>query len=204
MGSMPALSVIVPTYNEALNLPILAWLLHEHLHGLVDYEVVVVDDASPDGTADVAMRLAASMPQLRLRLVSRPGKLGLGSAYARGLAECKGGLVLLMDADLSHHPKYVPAFLARQAATQCDIVTGTRYVRGGGVAGWSLSRKVVSRGANIAASFLLGATTSDLTGSFRLYRRGVLQRLLTETTSKGYTFQMEVIIIPFHSRSFQR
>uniref|UniRef100_A0A6U2JBC8 Dolichol-phosphate mannosyltransferase subunit 1 n=1 Tax=Chlamydomonas euryale TaxID=1486919 RepID=A0A6U2JBC8_9CHLO len=193
----PALSIIVPTYNEAANLPLLAWLLNRHLStppATVDFELVVVDDSSPDGTAAVAEHLAAALPQLLLKVVSRPGKLGLGSAYIEGLKAARGQLVLLMDADLSHHPKYIPLFLEKQRATGCDIVTGTRYRAGGGVAGWTLSRKVVSRGANIMASFLLGATTSDLTGSFRLYRRSVLESLLQVSTSSGYAFQMEVIV----------
>ncbi len=88
--------------------------------------------------------------------------------------------------------RYIPSFLEMQRRTGCDIVTGTRYCKGGGVAGWSLSRKIVSRGANLVASFLLGATTSDLTGAYRLYRKAVLEDLLSSTTSVGYAFQMEV------------
>jgi dolichol-phosphate mannosyltransferase len=98
------------------------------------------------------------------------------------------------------HGRYIPAFLEKQQETGCDIVTGTRYRQGGGVAGWSLGRKIVSRGANLAASFLLGATTSDLTGAFRMYRRDVLEKLLTKTTSVGYAFQMEIIVRAQYSR----
>jgi hypothetical protein len=90
--------------------------------------------------------------------------------------------------------RYIPAFLDKQRQTGCDIVTGTRYIRGGGVSGWSMMRKTVSRGANLAASFLLGASSSDLTGAFRLYKRDVLSKLLSCTASTGYAFQMEVII----------
>lgn len=100
------LSIIVPTFNEAENVPIVAWLIHKHLDGLgIDWEVIIVDDSSPDGTAEVARELARTMPQLRLAVVSRPCKLGLGSAYVKGLEHAKGELVLLLDADLSHHPK---------------------------------------------------------------------------------------------------
>jgi dolichol-phosphate mannosyltransferase len=100
------LSIIVPTYNEAENLPIISWLIHKHLDGLgLEWEVIIVDDSSPDGTAEVARELAKTMPQLRLVVVSRPCKLGLGTAYAKGLEHAKGRFVLLLDADLSHHPK---------------------------------------------------------------------------------------------------
>lgn len=104
---MPLLSIIVPTYNEAFNMPLLAVMLARHVGPACgqEYEVLVVDDTSPDGTAAVVQRLACQMPQLRLRLLQRPGKLGLGSAYREGLSEARGELVLLMDADLSHHPK---------------------------------------------------------------------------------------------------
>lgn len=99
------LSVIVPTYNEAENLPLLLWLLRKHIPSEVAWEVIVVDDASPDGTADLADRLARDWPQLVLRVLRRSHKAGLGSAYSHGLQQARGEFVLLLDADLSHHPK---------------------------------------------------------------------------------------------------
>jgi dolichol-phosphate mannosyltransferase len=104
VSSQPKLSIIVPTYNEALNTPILAWLLHKHLSHEA-YELIIVDDASPDGTAEVSRRLASLWPDLPLVVLSRPCKMGLGSAYMHGLKVARGELVLLLDADLSHHPK---------------------------------------------------------------------------------------------------
>jgi dolichol-phosphate mannosyltransferase len=188
-------SVIVPTYNERENVPYLAWLIEAAFRRVgAPWEIVFVDDASPDGTQDVIRRLQQLFGADRILLRPRPGKLGLGTAYAHGLAHASGSWVFLMDADLSHHPKYIPDFIARQRATRADIVSGTRYVAPGGVAGWDLGRKLTSRGANVLASTLLGATTSDLTGAYRLYRRDVLAALLSQTRSRGYAFQMEVIV----------
>ncbi len=100
------LSIIIPTYNEALNIPIVAWILHKHLAGKgVTYEVIIVDDASPDGTAGVVRKLSEGWPELAIVVLSRPRKLGLGSAYVHGLKSARGEFVILLDADLSHHPK---------------------------------------------------------------------------------------------------
>jgi dolichol-phosphate mannosyltransferase len=129
MGSIPPyLSIIVPTYNEALNIPVLAWLINRTLEKYpVSYELIIVDDASPDGTAKVCRGLAQHWPSLPIRVLSRPSKLGLGSAYLHGI-EAEGGargeFVLLLDADLSHHPKYIPMFIEKQKTTRCDVVTG--------------------------------------------------------------------------------
>ena len=124
----------------------------------------------------------------------RAGKLGLGTAYAHGLKHAAGDFIIIMDADLSHHPKYIGDMIDKQQKHGLDIVTGTRYI-GGGVHGWNTWRKLVSSGANFAAGFLLQPGVSDLTGSFRLYRREVLADLIGRVTSKGYTFQMEMMVL---------
>lgn len=111
-----------------------------------------------------------------------------------GLAHATGTFVIIMDADFSHHPSAIPRFIALQRATGADIVTGTRYAQGGGVYGWDLKRKLVSRGANLFADTVLRPGVSDLTGSYRLYKRAVLERVVRETQSKGYTFQMEMMV----------
>lgn len=147
----------------------------------------------PPTPRQVIRALQAVYGAQRLRLVSRPRKLGLGSAYAAGLAACSGGWVVLMDADLSHHPKHIPALVARQAATGADVVCGSRYLGGGGVAGWGLARKLTSRGANVLARTALGLAPTDLTGAFRLYRRSLLAALLPVARCTGYAFQMEVL-----------
>merc|ERR1712193_152492 len=103
-------------------------------------------------------------------------------------------VIIIMDADFSHHPKFIPDFIKLQHEKQLDLVTGTRYVEGGGVFGWDLKRKAVSRGANLLTQILLRPGVSDLTGSFRLYKKQVLQTLVDSCVSKGYVFQMEMIV----------
>lgn len=225
-------SVILPTYNERSNLPIITWLLARMFeekyathppfspsppplptnqlnppsppHSELDWEIIIVDDASPDNTQQIAEQLIRTFPPSRIKLHPRPGKLGLGTAYAHGLRFATGTFVIIMDADFSHHPSAIPSFIALQRATGADIVTGTRYatrtlVPGaeptvGGVYGWDLKRKLTSRGANLLADTLLRPGVSDLTGSFRLYRREVLAEVIAVTGSKGYTFQMEMMV----------
>ncbi|PSC77006.1 dolichol-phosphate mannosyltransferase subunit 1 [Micractinium conductrix] len=191
----PRYSVLLPTYNERDNVALIVWLLAETFEkqGL-DWEIVVIDDASPDGTQDVVHQLAAEWGEDRILLRPRAGKLGLGTAYVHGLKHATGDFVILMDADLSHHPKYIPAMVAKQAATGCDIVTGTRYAAGGGVFGWSFKRKLTSRGANLLAQALLNPGVSDLTGSFRLFRKQALETIMPLCKSKGYAFQMEIAV----------
>ena len=117
-------------------------------------EVVIVDDNSPDGTQDIIKELQKIYGD-KMKLHARPGKLGLGSAYIEGLATCTGNYIILMDADLSHHPKFIPEFIRKQQETGCDLVSGTRYLSGGGVYGWDLNRKLTSRVANLMAQIAL-------------------------------------------------
>ena len=188
-------SVILPTYNERDNLPIIYYLLDKTFAGAkLQYEVVIVDDSSPDNTLEVAEAIQKSYGKDHVTIVSRKGKLGLGTAYIAGLKAAKGERVILMDADLSHHPKFIPQMVEIMDKEMVDIVTGTRYRRGGGVYGWDLKRKVTSRGANFLADFLLNPGVSDLTGSFRLYERQVLEQILPQVQCKGYAFQMEIIL----------
>lgn len=188
-------SVILPTYNERENLPIIFYLLDKTFNeAKLDYEVVIVDDCSPDGTLDVAKALKASYGESHVCIVSREGKLGLGTAYAAGLKAARGARVILMDADLSHHPKFIPEMVKLMNSQGVEIVTGTRYRRGGGVAGWDWFRKLTSRTANFLADFLLNPGVSDLTGSFRLYERSALETVLPLVNSKGYAFQMEIVV----------
>ncbi|KAF8664128.1 hypothetical protein AX16_000818 [Volvariella volvacea WC 439] len=198
-------SVILPTYNERKNLPVIVWLLATTFqqHNLA-WEIIVVDDNSPDGTQEVAKQLATVYGEDKIVLKPRAGKLGLGTAYIHGLNFVTGDFVIIMDADFSHHPKFIPQFISLQKAHNLDIVTGTRYrstatphlaeAKPGGVHGWDLHRKLVSRGANFLASTVLNPGVSDLTGSFRLYRLPVLRHIITVTQSKGYVFQMEMMV----------
>ncbi|ODV91541.1 glycosyltransferase family 2 protein [Tortispora caseinolytica NRRL Y-17796] len=192
---MAKYSVILPTYNERDNLPIVTWLLAKAFNeNKIDWELVIVDDASPDGTQDIAKELIKIYGADRILLKPRPGLLGLGTAYVHGLQFCSGDFVIIMDADFSHHPKFIPKFIELQKKHNYDIVTGTRYAGDGGVYGWDLKRKIISRTANLLATVLLNPGVSDLTGSFRLYRREVLEKVISETTSKGYVFQMEMMV----------
>jgi dolichol-phosphate mannosyltransferase len=219
MAKKDKYSVILPTYNERKNLPIITWLLAKMfeekyeprslpspaqilfrkqfaniVYSGLNWEVIIVDDGSPDGTLAVAKQLQTLYGSTNIVLKPRAGKLGLGTAYVHGLQFCTGNYVVIMDADFSHHPKHLPEMIALQKRTNADIVTGTRYRQGGGVYGWDLKRKLVSRGANLFADTVLRPGVSDLTGSFRLYKREVLERVIKSTESKGYTFQMEMMV----------
>jgi len=198
MATKDKYSIILPTYNERRNLPIITWLLNRTFtEQKLDWELIIVDDGSPDGTQVVANQLVkAYSPHVVLK--PRAGKLGLGTAYVHGLQFVTGNYVIIMDADFSHHPKFISQMIAKQKELHTnggyDIVTGTRYAGDGGVFGWDLKRKLVSRGANLFADTVLRPGVSDLTGSFRLYKRAVLQKVIESTESKGYTFQMEMMV----------
>ncbi|MCJ1440721.1 MAG: dolichol-P-mannose synthesis [Stictis urceolatum] len=195
MAKTEKYSVILPTYNERKNLPIITWLLAKMFtDNNLDWEVIIVDDGSPDGTLEVAKQLQNVYSPKRIVLKPRAGKLGLGTAYVHGLQFATGTYVIIMDADFSHHPKHLPDMIALQKKTNADIVTGTRYRGDGGVYGWDLKRKFVSRGANLFADTVLRPGVSDLTGSYRLYKREVLEKVIKSTESKGYTFQMELMV----------
>ncbi|EIM91956.1 glycosyltransferase family 2 protein [Stereum hirsutum FP-91666 SS1] len=198
-------SVILPTYNERKNLPVIIWLLNRvFTENELSWEIIVVDDNSPDGTQEVALQLAKVYGEDKIVLKPRAGKLGLGTAYIHGLNFVTGDFVIIMDADFSHHPKFIPQFIRLQQAHNLDIVTGTRYrstaspplsgTQPGGVHGWDLKRKIVSRGANFLADTVLNPGVSDLTGSFRLYKVAVLRHIITLTVSRGYVFQMEMMV----------
>jgi dolichol-phosphate mannosyltransferase len=182
--------VILPSYNEAENvLPLSADVLSRD----PEIEVVVVDDNSPDGTGDLVEEARRSEP--RLHLLRRPGKLGLGSAYLAGFRfalDLGAELVLTMDCDYSHHPRYLPAVLA--AAKQADMVIGSRYVPGGGVSNWPLPRRLLSRFANAYTRVLLRVPVHDCTAGFRCYRREVLERVdAFSIATSGYSFLEEMV-----------
>lgn len=183
--------VVIPTYNESENLPPLL----KALFGLgLDLGVLVVDDASPDGTGRLAQELAAGHPG-RMWVLHRAGKLGLGSAYVEGfswgLANTEARLLAQMDADFSHDPGALPALV--QAARQGAVAIGSRYVPGGGVVNWGLGRRVLSRGGSLYAGLVLGLPLHDVTGGFKVWPRQVLMNLgLERVLSDGYAFQVEM------------
>jgi dolichol-phosphate mannosyltransferase len=185
-------SVIVPTYNEKENLESLV----TQIFALpVVCEVIVVDDNSPDGTGDIAERLAAENPG-RVHVVHRAGKLGLGTAYIAGFHKAIADgrdLVITMDADFSHPPKNIPDMIAK-IGKGYDLVIGSRYVPGGAAIECTLPRKILSWGANDFARILLGLQAHDTTAGFRCYRRQVLESIaLDEIFSNGYSFLIEML-----------
>ena len=160
----------------------------------INYEIIIVDDNSPDGTALEVNKMIKYLGQDKIKLLQRPGKLGLGTAYMDGFDLTSGEYVFLLDADFSHHPKFLLDFISKQQETGSDIVTGSRYINNGGVYGWNFQRKVISRGANFFATFFLKPKVSDLTGSFRLYSRKAFYDLMKTVKNVGYAFQMEIIV----------
>ncbi|KAJ5075764.1 dolichol-phosphate mannosyltransferase subunit 1 [Anaeramoeba ignava] len=191
-------TILLPTYNEAENLPLVVSMIVKAFKDpfleQTPFEIIVIDDGSPDGTQDIARDLQKCYGEDTVVLKTREKKLGLGSAYVYGLQFAQGNLIFIMDADLSHHPKYIPEFIKKYKETGADIVTGTRYNKGGGVAGWDLKRKFVSTTANYLAQVMVQPNVSDCTGSYRLYKKEVLEKLMGKVTSKGYVFQMEIIV----------
>ena len=184
-------TVIIPTYNERENL---AELIGQILELEIGVHVIVVDDNSPDGTGELADELAAHNG--RVGVIHRPGKLGLGTAYIAGFkrALAEGAdRVVTMDADFSHHPRYIPALVA--LTDRYHVGIGSRYVPGGGVmADWGLHRKLLSWGANHFARLVLGLKARDCTAGFRCYRREVLQSIdLDHIFSNGYSFLIEMM-----------
>ena len=182
--------VILPTYNEAANLAHMA----ESLAALpLELHVIVVDDASADGTGAIADALAARNP--RLRVVHRSGERGLGTAYLAGFRDAMGQgahELLTMDCDFSHDPAAVPRLVERLASA--DVVIGSRYVRGGTIEGWPAHRRLVSKLANAFVHALFRLPAADCTSGFRLYRRQVVERIPWERVrSTGYSFLVETL-----------
>jgi dolichol-phosphate mannosyltransferase len=184
-------TVVIPTYNERDNIQ---QLVSEILALDQPLDVIVVDDNSPDGTGDLADALAAEHPE-RVRVIHRPAKLGLGTAHVAGfkLALSQGvERVLSMDADFSHHPRHIPAMLAK--SQEAHLVIGSRYVRGGGTRFCSAKRRALSLGANLFAKLMLGLPARDCTAGFRCYHRDVLLSVdLVDIFSNGYSFLIEMI-----------
>ena len=185
--------VVLPTYQEAENITaILDALLAVFDDAALDGRVLVVDDGSPDGTAELADQVAARDP--RCSVLRRTTKEGIGPAYRAGFRHALAAgaeLVLEMDADFSHNPRDVPRLIA--AARDADLVLGSRYTRGGGVAHWGVVRRAISRSGCWYARRVLGVSVRDLTGGFKCFRRVVLETLpLDQVTAAGYVFQVEV------------
>ena len=183
--------VVLPTYEEAENLPGIAAAILEAVPGST---LLVVDDSSPDGTGEIADRMAAENPRVRVK--HRPVKAGLGRAYLDGFrVALDGGATALtqMDADWSHDPKVLPALLAQILEGRADLVIGSRYVRGGKVLDWGLGRRLISRGGSLFARTVLGLSPNDLTGGFKAWRGSTLAKVPFDGIhAGGYVFQIEM------------
>ncbi len=183
--------IVIPTYNERENLE---HLVPEILGLPEQFHLVIVDDNSPDGTSDWVAEQQAG--QERLHLIRRAGKLGFASAEIAGLryaVEQQPDYVIHMDADYSHHPRYLAAMVATAEATGADVVIGSRYAPGGGTRNWGLSRIILSRGANLVARTLLGLPVADCTSGFRCYRRTALDAFdFAAVTVDGYSYLVEM------------
>jgi dolichol-phosphate mannosyltransferase len=183
--------VCVPTYNERENVEALVRALGEVLDTTRD-GVLVIDDGSPDGTGEIADRLAAELPWLDV--LHRTSKEGIGRAYLHGFAralETDAQLVLEMDCDFSHAPHDVPRLIAA-CEDDADLALGSRWVAGGGTQNWGLPRRVISRGGSLYARVVLGVGVRDLTGGFKCFRRQVLETIdLDAIAARGYGFQIE-------------
>jgi dolichol-phosphate mannosyltransferase len=186
---VPRATVCLPTYDERENLEPMIRALGEVLGP--DDRVLVIDDSSPDGTGEIAERLAGELDWVGV--LHRPRKEGLGRAYLDGFGRAltEGAeLILEMDCDFSHDPADVPRLIA--AAEDADLVLGSRYVEGGGTKNWGLVRRAISRWGSLYAQILLGLPVRDLTGGFKCYRREVLETIdLAAVRSRGYAFQIE-------------
>jgi dolichol-phosphate mannosyltransferase len=182
--------LILPTYNEAENIEPLVGASLEKLPASA--RVLIVDDNSPDGTGEIADRLAAGAE--RVEVLHRHRKEGLGPAYIAGFRHALAGgagLIVEMDADFSHEPAYLPRLL--EEAKRADLVIGSRYVPGGGVGDWGALRRTISRGGSGYARLVLGVGVHDLTGGFKCFRREVLEAIdLESVRSRGYAFQVEL------------
>jgi dolichol-phosphate mannosyltransferase len=189
MPASPGLWLVIPTYNEAENIERLVAAAGEALPA--ERRILIVDDASPDGTGEIADRLAADRDDVQV--LHRDRKEGLGPAYIAGFRTALAAgaqLVAEMDADFSHDPADLPRLIA--AAESADLVLGSRYVNGGGVADWGPIRRLISRAGSAYARTVLGVRIRDLTGGFKVFHRRVLEGIGLETIpSLGYAFQVE-------------
>ena len=184
-------AVVVPTYNERENLESVAGRVRE---AVPDADLLIVDDNSPDGTGELADKLAAADP--RIHVMHRAGKSGLGAAYIagfRGALERDYMAMVEMDADGSHQPEDLPRLLG--ALEHADLVVGSRWVPGGKIVNWPKSREFISRGGNIYVRLMLGLSVRDATGGFRAYPAGALRQIgLDQVVSQGYCFQIDLTL----------
>ncbi len=183
--------MVIPTYNERENLEELIIRINNALKGF-KYEVVVVDDNSPDGTAELAEELSRRYP---IKVVRRPGKLGLASAVLDGVRACSGGLIVVMDADLQHPPELIPK-MVYEALNGYDLVIASRYVEGGTISGWGIHRRLISRVAILLAKLLIPRArgVKDPISGYFLFRREVVSSVMNDLSPRGFKILLELLV----------
>ena len=190
------ISIIIPTYNEAENIrELISEISKVCKENMLPNNIVIVDDNSPDNTSKIVKEIM--LENKNVRLIEREGKLGLGTAYIKGinysLNNLHSDLIMTMDADFSHSPKYIPGFVDK-IKEGYDVVLGSRYIPGGGIGSWGIHRTIISKGANYLARTLLRLDTKDNTTGYRIYKKQVLERIdLNSIKSNGYSFLMEMV-----------
>jgi dolichol-phosphate mannosyltransferase len=196
---MYKLGIVTPCYNESQNIQQLLSQIDEVVCGYkIKTLILIVDDASPDGTAMIVKQLMEDNQSefLEIRILERTGKLGLGTAYIQGIGKIKEECeyVMEMDADLSHQPKYIVDFLKAAGDSNLDLVIGSRYIAGGGIENWDAKRKAISRFGSLYAKTILGVNVNDFTGGYNMFRSKFIDKieLLEQIESIGYLFQIEM------------
>ena len=187
-------SIVIPTYNERENIPLICNGISLQIQKDWDYEIIFVDDNSPDGTSSEIQSQAQYDP--RVKLVERPGKLGLGSAITRGFQEASGDYWIMMDADMSHRPEDLPRMLL--ALSTVDIAIGSRYVPGGSTPNWPYHRRITSRFASWLARYLLDLDIMDLTTGFLAFRSSRIRDILPLLDPKGFKIGLEILAKSSH------
>lgn len=185
------LSIILPTHNEKDNAPLLIYLIAQILKG-VQYEIILVDDGSSDGTGDACQEVLDRL-KISGEIIIRKEKTGLGNAYKKGVECSSGDYIVILDADLSHDPREIPLLLKKIKDTGAGIVVGSRYRENGGTCNWPFRRKVTSQGANILAHIFTGKSVSDMTNSYRIYKRDTINYAIRNVKAPGFAYQMEIL-----------
>lgn len=183
------ISIVLPTYNERENVTLICERIRLSLEEFWPFEIIVVDDNSPDGTASYVQSIA--MENSNVRLIQRPQKLGLGSAIRDGFKLAKGNILVMMDADLSHGPEYLPQLI--HSLSKADIAVGSRYVPGGGTVGWTLRRVIASKVANLFGRMVVGIPCRDVTSGFAAFNKSAVESFVQALDPKGFKVLIEIL-----------
>lgn len=188
------LSVIIPTYNESQNISGMLDSVSRSLPIGLKAEIIVVDDSSPDGTGDIASEYAKSVrsSMMYVSVIRRPSKMGLSSAILEGVRAASGEMVLVMDSDFSHPPQTVPRMIRELQNAKCDIVIASRYVSGGSISGWTIKRKLMSKGATKIAQYGLGVEVKDPMSGFFAFKRHIINDVNFDAI--GYKMLLEILV----------